>query len=177
MGTGIFGVTALGMGIMAGIVAVGVAKGELDPSPEVRHKACPGTQVVGYSMCTRILFFLLLFIAPRTPLLSAISRSFCYKVAPRIDAQGLHTRSLGSWYGRRLNAGVLSKRGEEPNIVAVGSCLNSMQQSLGSDVRSVDVRNRCELSSSCLDCSLPLLAVGWRVSDGCIAWWWFPQDR
>lgn len=36
LGSGIFGVTALGMGIMAGIVAVGVAKGELDPSPEVR---------------------------------------------------------------------------------------------------------------------------------------------
>lgn len=35
LGSGIFGVTALGMGIMAGIVAVGVAKGELDPSPEV----------------------------------------------------------------------------------------------------------------------------------------------
>lgn len=35
LGAGIFGVTALGMGIMAGIVAVGVAKGELDPSPEV----------------------------------------------------------------------------------------------------------------------------------------------
>lgn len=36
LGAGIFGVTALGMGIMAGIVAVGVAKGELDPSPQVR---------------------------------------------------------------------------------------------------------------------------------------------
>ncbi len=35
LGAGIFGVTALGMGIMAGIVAVGVAKGELDPSPQV----------------------------------------------------------------------------------------------------------------------------------------------
>lgn len=35
LGSGIFGVTAVGMGIMAGIVAVGVAKGELDPSPEV----------------------------------------------------------------------------------------------------------------------------------------------
>lgn len=41
LGTGIFGVTALGMGIMAGIVAVGVAKGELDPSPEVRHEIGP----------------------------------------------------------------------------------------------------------------------------------------
>lgn len=36
LGAGIFGVTALGMSIMAGIVAVGVAKGELDPSPQVR---------------------------------------------------------------------------------------------------------------------------------------------
>ncbi|CAN0267381.1 unnamed protein product, partial [Pylaiella littoralis] len=34
LGAGIFGVTAMGMGIMAGIVAVGVAKGELDPSPQ-----------------------------------------------------------------------------------------------------------------------------------------------
>lgn len=36
LGAGIFGVTALGMAVMAGIVAVGVAKGELDPSPQVR---------------------------------------------------------------------------------------------------------------------------------------------
>lgn len=35
LGSGIFGVNALGMGIMAGIVAVGVVKGELDPSPGV----------------------------------------------------------------------------------------------------------------------------------------------
>lgn len=40
LGSGIFGVTALGMGIMAGIVAVGVAKGELDPSPEVGVCVC-----------------------------------------------------------------------------------------------------------------------------------------
>ncbi|CAN0350625.1 unnamed protein product [Ascophyllum nodosum] len=33
LGTGVFGVNALGMGIMSGIVLVGVAKGELDPSP------------------------------------------------------------------------------------------------------------------------------------------------
>eukprot|EP00752_Nemacystus_decipiens_P003975 g3640.t2 len=44
LGAGIFGVTALGMGIMAGIVAVGVAKGELDPSPQASSskKAPPG---------------------------------------------------------------------------------------------------------------------------------------
>ena len=41
LGAGIFGVTALGMGIMAGIVAVGVAKGELDPSPQVSFLAMP----------------------------------------------------------------------------------------------------------------------------------------
>ena len=35
LGTGVFGVNALGMGIMSGIVLVGVAKGELDPSPGV----------------------------------------------------------------------------------------------------------------------------------------------
>ncbi|CBJ29167.1 conserved unknown protein [Ectocarpus siliculosus] len=44
LGAGIFGVTALGMGVMAAIVAVGVAKGELDPSPEASgsKKAAPG---------------------------------------------------------------------------------------------------------------------------------------
>ncbi|CAM9662347.1 unnamed protein product [Ectocarpus fasciculatus] len=44
LGAGIFGVTAVGMGVMAGIVAVGVAKGELDPSPEASgsKKAAPG---------------------------------------------------------------------------------------------------------------------------------------
>ncbi|CAM9908518.1 unnamed protein product [Laminaria digitata] len=41
LGSGIFGVTALGMGIMAGIVAVGVAKGELDPSPEASASKIP----------------------------------------------------------------------------------------------------------------------------------------
>lgn len=41
LGTGIFGVTALGMGIMAGIVAVGVAKGELDPSKDVSAPVHP----------------------------------------------------------------------------------------------------------------------------------------
>ena len=35
LGSGIFGMNALGMGILAGIVAVGVVKGELDPSPGV----------------------------------------------------------------------------------------------------------------------------------------------
>ncbi|CAM9786027.1 unnamed protein product [Ectocarpus sp. 12 AP-2014] len=44
LGAGIFGVTALGMGVMAAIVAVGVAKGELDPSPEANGSktAAPG---------------------------------------------------------------------------------------------------------------------------------------
>ncbi|CAN0462123.1 unnamed protein product, partial [Discosporangium mesarthrocarpum] len=35
LASGIFGVTALGMGMMAVVVTVGIAKGELDPSPEV----------------------------------------------------------------------------------------------------------------------------------------------
>lgn len=47
LGAGIFGVTAVGMGAMAAIVAVGVAKGELDPSPQV----CDGS--VGYHRAFR----------------------------------------------------------------------------------------------------------------------------
>lgn len=54
LGTGIFGVTALGMGIMAGIVAVGVAKGELDPSPEVMTPIVKC--VVECSMTSRALY-------------------------------------------------------------------------------------------------------------------------
>lgn len=60
LGTGIFGVTALGMGIMAGIVAVGVAKGELDPSPQViapivkRVVACSMTGRALHPQCTAL---------------------------------------------------------------------------------------------------------------------------
>lgn len=35
LASGIFGVTGLGMGLMAGTVTVGVLKGELDPSAKV----------------------------------------------------------------------------------------------------------------------------------------------